>query len=300
VRDFDPEDIIQHHLKLWNERKVQVIVTGIQVVYEYFQQKKIPVYIYKNTKQTIRETLNKAILMGMEQKRHFTQITVLQFQIDNYDPKASQKVWKEYQEIKRRILDYGKQLFSASGNIDENLITLYITRGILEKVTNNVTNFSILKEIENNFSHTISLGIGMGDTADSAAYNASKALQFSKQNGGNCVFLIDEEKRVYGPLGYPESLEYNLVNVSEGDFGSLTLRKFYAWLQMIKKNQVTTRDVRIGMNTSDRHATRILKQLHEKGIATVIGKESLNQKGRPRPIYEIDVTKLEEVMQPSK
>jgi hypothetical protein len=43
VRDFDPEDIIQHHLKLWNERKVQVIVTGIQVVYEYFQQKKIPV-----------------------------------------------------------------------------------------------------------------------------------------------------------------------------------------------------------------------------------------------------------------
>lgn len=281
---WDSEELFNHHLQLWKERKVQVIATCLHSVYERFKCMKILVFLVKHTKQTIRETLKRAILIGLQQKKSDAQITVLQFQTD--------KQGEELAEIRQRLLDYGNKLFSGSGIIGENTITLYTTRGVLEKVTNHGKDFAILNDIQAEYSCTVNLGIGMGNTVESAAYNARKALMFAVRNGGNCGFLIDDEKRVYGPLGTEHSLEYSLANAEDGSFVSITLRKFYAWLTMMKKNRVTSREISIGMNMSDRHATRILKMLSEKGVAEIVGKESMNQKGRPRPIYEIDLVKL--------
>lgn len=46
------------------------------------------------------------------------------------------------------------------------------------------------------------------------------------------------------------------------------------------------------MNTSERHAARILKSLGDKNIAKIVGKETINQKGRPRLVYDINLDKL--------
>ncbi|WP_047151792.1 hypothetical protein [Aneurinibacillus tyrosinisolvens] len=289
---WDSEELFHHHMHLWTEKKVQVIATGLHSVYKRLKQLKVPVFLIKHTKQTIRETVKKAILMGNEQKKHGAQITVLQFQID--DDNCHFDTWEkgEYLEVKQKILAYGNELFSSSGIIDGKTITLYTTRGILEKVTNHLKEYTVLNEIRTKFAHTISLGIGMGNTGESAVYNASRALLFARQNGGNCAFLIDDEKKAHGPLGFSHPLEYSLINVQEGNFSSLTVRKFFAWLSIMRRDRVTAREVSIGMNTSDRHAIRILKKLRDKGVAEVIGKESMNQRGRPRPIYKIDLISL--------
>jgi hypothetical protein len=289
---WDSEELFNHHLHLWTEKKVQVITTGLHSVYKRLKQLKIPVFLIKHTKQTIRETVQKVILMGNEQKKHGAQITVLQFQID--DDNCHFDTWEkgEYLEVKQKILAYGNELFSSSGIIDGKTITLYTTRGILEKVTNSLKEYAVLNEIRTRSTHTVSLGIGMGNTGESAVYNASRALLFAKQNGGNCVFLINGEKKILGPLGFSQPLEYSLINVREGTFSSVTIRKFFAWLSVMRRNEVTAREVSIGMNTSDRHAIRILKKLRDTGVAEVIGKESMNQRGRPRPIYKIDLISL--------
>jgi hypothetical protein len=60
----------------------------------------------------------------------------------------------------------------------------------------------------------------------------------------------------------------------------------YAWLFMMQKNEVTTREIGVGLNRSERHAARILKSLSEKKVAKIIGKESIHQKGRPRHPFE--------------
>lgn len=289
---WDSEELFNHHLQLWKERKIQVIATCLHSVYERFQQMKIPVFLTKHTKQTIRETAQRAILIGLEQKKSESQITVLQFEINRSDTVGDySRESHEQKEIEERILEYGNKLFSGSGVIEDNTITLYTTRGVLERVTNYGKDFTIIHDIHRDYSCKVGLGIGMGDSGESAAYNARKALQFAIQNGRDCGFLIDDEKRVHGPLGTGQSLEYPL-HTEEGSYVPLTLRKFYAWLSMMKKNRVTARDISIGMNTSNRHATRILKTLCDKGLAEVVGRESMNQKGRPRPIYKIDLVKL--------
>ncbi|WP_216830300.1 hypothetical protein [Alkalihalobacterium elongatum] len=293
-QDFDTEKTIEEHLKLWRKNKVQVIVTATQSTFERIKEMKIPVFLLKNTKQTIRETLDHGILMAIEKKKHLSQITVLKCQIDHYDKDASKEIKGEYEAIKDEVLTYGQQFFSVSGESSENIITLYMTRGILEKATNHLRNFSIINSIKSMYSQSISLGVGMGDTAEDATFNASKALVFAKEHGGDCVFLINEDKKIIGPLGSSNSIEYQLTQTDGLDnASSLTIRKFYAWMKMFNKNQITTRDVKIGMNTSARHATRILKSLQDKGIVQVIGKETMSHKGRPRQIYEVNLAKLE-------
>ncbi|MFP7732258.1 hypothetical protein ACLHDF_02320 [Priestia aryabhattai] len=290
---WDSEELFNYHLDLWKEKKVQVIATALYSVYKRLKLLNIPVFLIKHTKQTIRDTVGKTVLAGLKQKKANAQITVLQFQIDEPSD-SSDGTSKELTEIKERILEYGNRLFSSSNVLSRNKITLYTTRGALEKVTKQGKDLTILNEISSIYSCRLSLGIGMGYSGESANSNAEKALLYANEKGESCGFLIDDEKRIHGPLGTNRSIEYSLVHIEKGSSNSLTLRKFYAWISMMKKERVTAKEVSIGMNASDRHASRILKTLYDKGIAKICGKESMNQKGRPRPIYEINLIKLAE------
>jgi len=286
---LDSNALVDYHLNLLKEEKVQVIATTLNSVYQSLRDLNASAFLIKHTKSVIRDTLEKAILKGKKQKREEALITVLQFQMTTNKHEECTKLQHECDLIKERILEYGKHLFSSTNITDNNLITLYTTRGLFDKITNGRKDFSFLKELNELFSVQINLGVGIGNTADSASYNAKKALDFSIQNMTGSCYLIDEQKRIFGPLGTIQSINYNLLNSNEENQSSLTFRKFYAWLSMMKKNEVTTREISIGMNTSERHASRILKSLCEKNIANIIGKESINQKGRPRLIYEINL-----------
>lgn len=289
--DWDSEELYNHHVQLWKDREVQVIATCLHSVYERLHLLKMPVFLIRHTKQNIRETVRRAILTGLEQRKAEAQITVLQFWVQG--AKSTEQEATE-DRLKQKITDFANTLLSGTSVVQEDRITVYTTRGLLDKVTKQGTDLSILSDLRNLSSRLVYLGIGVGETADSAAYNADRALQFAVVHGDSCGFLIDEEKRVHGPLGTEQSLHYSLIHKDEGNFVSVSLRKFYAWFSMMKKERVTAREVSIGMNTSDRHAARILKMLCDRNLATVVGKESMNHKGRPRPIYEINMAQLAE------
>ncbi|USK60422.1 hypothetical protein [Peribacillus asahii] len=288
----DSNALVDYHLNLLKEEKVQVIATTLNSVYERLKELDTPVFLIKHTKAQIRDTLEKAILKGRQQKKEEAQMIVLQFKMISEEKEQNLHFQYECKLIEERILQYGKRLFSNMNVTKNHVVTLYTTRGIFEKVTNKRRDFTFLKELNELFSVQVNLGIGIGNTAESATYNAKNALEFSIKKGKGSCFLIDEQKRVHGPLGTLHSIDYTLLNSKDENQSSLTLRKFYAWLSMMRKKEVTTREMSMGMNTSERHAARILKNLCEKNMANIIGKESISQRGRPRVVYEINLIEL--------
>jgi hypothetical protein len=292
--DSNSETLVEYHIDLWKRGEVQVIATCLLSIYLKLKELGVPVFHIKHTKQVIRETLKKAILMGNEQKKHEGQIAVLLLQIDRKNGEKTLLNRELYQEVKQRMLQYGNVFFSETTLLEEDIVYLFTTRGIVEKFTNYFQDLNIINEIRHSYPFTLSLGIGMGDTGESAVNNAKTAITLAKQQGGDCGYLIDEDKIVHGPLGQEHSLEYSLLNTKDSGFISITLRKFFSWLVTMRKKQVTSHEVRLGLNTSERHASRILKNLRDKGIAKVVGKESMKTKGRPRPIYEVDLGRLED------
>jgi hypothetical protein len=60
---------------------------------------------------------------------------------------------------------------------------------------------------------------------------------------------------------------------------------------MMQKNEVTTREIGVGLNTSERHAARILKSLSEKKLQRSLGKNRFIRKdGHANPFEGIKVT----------
>ncbi|PLS05313.1 hypothetical protein [Neobacillus cucumis] len=286
----DSDELANYHIKLFKQGKVHVVATTLNSVYERLKLLNVPVFLMKHTNANIRDTLCKAMLSGQNQKKEEAQFTVLQFQMIYEERERNEQLSKDCHLIKQKIVEFGNLLFSSTNLSDSGIITLYTTRGVFEKVTKRRRDFTFLKEMNERI--TVNLGIGYADTAESAAYNARNALEFSIREKRGSSFLIDAEKRIYGPLGTGETVNYPLKKSNDNKQNSLTLRKFFAWLSMIQKKEITTREISIGMNTSERHAARILKSLCENNIARIIGKETMNQKGRPRIVYEIDYTKL--------
>jgi len=289
---IDSGKLTNYHLNLLKGGRAEVVVTTLNSVYEQLLKAGASVFLIKHTKAKIRETLQKILLREEKQRKEEGQITVLQFGL-LYEKKEKDSCYKQQSQIiTGKILQLGKSLFSSTSQVDDGIITLYTTKGVFEKATYKRQDFSFLSEFNKMTSLQVNLGIGIGKTVQDAVYNASNALEFSIKKEIESCFLIDEQKRIHGPLGTTKSIDYILASSEVDNQYSLTLRKFYSWLLMMQKSEVTTREISLGMNTSERHAARILKSLHQQSIAKIIGKESLNQKGRPRLIYKIDFNGL--------
>lgn len=288
----DSVKLTNDHLTLLKEGKAEVVATTLNSVYEQLEKAGEPVFLIKHTKAKIRNTLQKIILREEKRRKEESQITVLQFQIFHGKENLDSCYKQHNRIIMDKILELGKSLFSGVNQIENGMITFYTTKGAFEKATYQRQNFTFLSKLNKMTSLKVNLGIGIGKTVQNAAYNAKNALEFSVKKGKGSCFLIDEHKRIYGPLGTTQSIDYTLTSNETDNQGSLTIRKFYSWLSMMQKSEVTTRDISLGMNTSERHASRILKSLHQQNIAKIVGKESLNQKGRPRLIYKIDLKSL--------
>lgn len=287
------EELYEHHMNLWQEGKVQVVATSIHSVYQRLKENQLPVFFIKSTRQLIRDTINQALWLARDQKKQLAQITVLQFKIEPNEEGKYERDKSVPDRFQKKITDFSKRLFASTTSGDPSEYTLYTTRGIVEKVTKDFTNFPILKN-GNGEVGTINLGIGMGDTVERALYNANRAVEFAVRNPGNSAYLIDDQMKVLGPLGTRNTLDYSLIDEQRGDFVSTSVRKMFSWLQIIQKNEVTTREISVGMNTGERNAARMIQKLKEKGIAEAIGSESMSQRGRPRPIYRIDLQRLSE------
>ncbi|GKU80784.1 hypothetical protein [Niallia sp. NCCP-28] len=289
---MDSERLTNYHSNLLKEGKAEVVATTLNSVYEQLQEAGSSVFLIKHTKAKIRDTLQKILLREDKQRKEERQIIVLKFQI-LYEKEKKDVYYKQLNQIIiDKILKLGRTLFSSTNQIKDGMITLYTTKGVFEKATSKRQDFSFLHEFNKMTSFQVNLGIGIGKTVQDAVYNASNALEFSiRKEKGSC-FLIDEQKRIYGPLGTTKSIDYTLASSEVDNQHSLTLRKFYSWLLMMQKSEVTTREISLGMSTSERHAARILKSLHQQNVAKIIGKESMNQKGRPRLVYKIDLNGL--------
>lgn len=281
------EELYEHHMSLWQEGVAQVVATSIHSVYQRLKANHLPVFFIRSTKQLIRDTVGRALWLARDQKKQLAQITVLQFRLrPTEDSQHEERYYK-------KITDLSKRLFASMTSGDPGEYTLYTTRGIVEKVTKDFTSFPILKNGSGEHG-TINLGIGMGDTVERALYNAGRAVHFAERHPGNSAYLIDDQMKVLGPLGTRNTLDYSLIDERRGDFASTSMRKLFSWLQLIQKNEVTTREISVGMNTGERNAARMVQRMKEKGIAEAIGSESMSQRGRPRPIYRIDLQRLAE------
>ena len=298
---YSREQYVEYHKKLYEKGKTEAAVTSVNSVYEDLKKYGIPAYKVTPTKFTMEQTFKLIVEANETRVAENNQIIVIIIDIKEYSLswenlsiiEKREKRLALYQELLNYSRQYQASVFSSTEG-DEFI--LLITKGIFQEYTNFYESIPIVNEIQEKFSMSISMGIGMGVNALEAEENARKALAFSKERKDSAAYMVNQDKVVLGPIGTSRNLEFqlrsqdkNLLKWSEKtNISVANLTKIQNLLAKKQTNCITSSDIQQGLNVTLRTANRIMNKLVAGGAAIEIGIEQSGDRGRPRRVYKID------------
>ncbi|MBS4190787.1 HTH domain-containing protein [Bacillus sp. FJAT-49705] len=93
----------------------------------------------------------------------------------------------------------------------------------------------------------------------------------------------------FSPLHFSTSLENNqLKEIAEkANLSAVTISRLVSLLEQNKNNNLTIHQLAEAFDISLRTSSRLLKQLHQSGLAKIVGEVQPPGRGRPRKIYNL-------------
>lgn len=299
--EVDPQELADWHYGLWQSGKITAAVTCLYSTHKLLQERGVPSFRALYPKAAIRQTLEEVVHEVAKNRLKATQIAVALFNIDNFA--ASVKRFDSEYDIQKvklsllnLLLDFAQtiqgSLFSFGG--DEYIV--FSTRGAMVSGTREYTHMPFMDKIRENLSISISCGIGFGKTVYGSEMNARIGLSHAKSAGGDCVFIVEEDGSLSGPLGKPSMLHYSLKNdaevvriAAEVGLSATYISKIKAIGREIGEDAFDAKKLAPFLNVTERSARRIIHALVDKGYAREVGEETSGRKGRPRKVYAINL-----------
>lgn len=298
--DIKETQVIEQHKHLWKTGKIDTVITSYGWIYNELKREGVPVVRLEITAPIIRNSIDKLICKIENHNIKRSQIAV---QIVDVDVKQDCNRY-EYEALRKRnfiesmIIDYLPIIQGTVSQNRENQYRIISTRGAIE---NNIAEEAFLKILKVTKKENIKLygGVGFGHTAFDADFNARIALNKSKEAKVSSYFIVDDKKRITGPIGSEESLHYeslvtsDLVNkvAEETGLSSTYISKINYLTKNIDSEYIDSKKLAELLFITDRSARRILKKLFDSGYANLVTSSQTNSVGRPTKVYKINISK---------
>lgn len=292
---IDYWSLYEHHVRLWEEDKVDAVLTCYPGVMSALHKKGIPSDWISTTKLATRHALeiidNHAEISFLKR----SQIGVCIIHIDNLlyeDPsKLSYDIQFTTLKMNEELLLLSREMNGSFINFREGQYMIFSSRGEI------IDTFSILRDtterLERLWNRKINSGIGFGDSALKAEMHARKALQLT-QKDSNTIILIDHEGKTFDlPLNHYEDSsvhhEKELLNrLKEENINIQQFDKIREVIRRKKWSTFTAKELAFELKMSDRNAQRTLLSLTTADIIQQAGEEKAISKGRPSKLYKLD------------
>ncbi|MGG3625278.1 hypothetical protein ABES25_17195 [Bacillus gobiensis] len=301
IKAYSPEspleDYLTFHESLYVNRKTDTCVTALHFIYEELKKKGIPVYRILPTRSNIRETLRTAYQKWETHHSRQSQIAIVFIKIDKETnkEKPSYDMNRLDLEMQEFILDFAEDVSGSFVQMGVGTFIIFTTRGALNEKRKEIG--MLLDKCELFSDVPANIGIGYGESALAAEENARLALYYGQNYGPFCAFLVDANRVIEGPLNEQKKLGITEASIEEETARKLkrcgvsasTFRKIVSLQKQMENQSVTALDVSTWLKMTQRNARRILMGLVNGELASVIGTEATDLKGRPRNIYRITV-----------
>lgn len=296
-------ELTDYHYHLWKSGYTNIAITCFFATYQHLKRMGVPVFRIWPTRSNIRTTLDIAVNAFEAERFKGSQLAIQQIGVDDYDDLVRARSSYDAKKIELRLyeilVDYAENLKGSIVIRGDGQYTIYSTRGIIEKLTENLTVMPILDAVTREVAIKVSGGIGFGATAYAAEENAFRALGLAKQRGGGLWMAVTDEREVIGPLSSAIHLKYSVwanETICRQIAATLnssvtTVNKLLAALDQLDRDTIAAEDLAVYLAITPRSARRLLAALVRKDFAAVAGEEMIG-KGRPRKLYKIYLQKL--------
>lgn len=269
--------IFLEHKQLWQEGKIDFVITSIHSIYDALKAEDIPVMRMHDP--------NSSIIRRLEQTKALSKMTKSESAKAVVGVLEFLESTEDHQQVLQRIIITTHASYQKLNN---NCFELYTTLGHIQ----NAFNYNLLESFFSISKYPIKLTFGYGGSILEAQKNAQQALKFATPNA---VFIMNENKELQGPFpNKPTTLSlqtkdpYVLQMAKETKLSPLNISKIMAFSVSRKSLQFTALDLAEYLQVTRRTTERILKKLVEHGYAKVVGEEMSYQQGRPRAVYELN------------
>lgn len=303
ILEIHPEEdamfLANYHKSLYENKETIGAVTSSSTCYSILRKHNIPCFKVTPLLSTIREALEKVNLTCMSLHNIANQLSVGMISLEFYENK---KVQLEFVKFVSRFV---KKLDGQYIKKTSNMFLFFTTRSMIENHTNSFTILpSIYQEEEVPEDVLFSMGVGIGGTTNLATKSAYVALKeakkYSKEYQENSLFVVHEGQNSIGPITRNDqsksidlrTTDARLLEIAQKS--GLSTMTLYRVLNAIKQagNEFTVNEISPYMGVSVKNMQRICRKLEGAGALKVVGKETLESRGKPRRIFSLNEEKM--------
>lgn len=291
------ENYLDFHRQLFLQGVTKAAITKSYYIKTLLLKEGIPAFCIIPMRVTIRNILNLILSHFRIKRLQECQIAVQVFSFNLLSDKENfysvDDLYSKEIAISQKLISYTKNISGSLKPANEGNFYIFSTRGNLEQLTNNFTeipNLPILQDLNKSLR---ACGIGVGNSASEAEYNAVIALKHACADQKGSWYVVLDDKTISGPLGSSQQIDYQYASShfdeisKKTSLSQSTLSKIYHATKIYGRSELNAQEIASTLQILPRSARRILSCLSEHGYAEEIRSEMPESKGRPRKIYKI-------------
>ena len=295
--DLPLDSYVTFHRELFKKGITKAAVTKSCYVKSLLEQEGIPTFCIMPVRVTVRNILNVILTQFRIKKLREGQIAVQVFSFNLLGDKDNfysvDDLYSREIAISQKLISYTKNISGSLKPANEGNFYIFTTRGCLEQLTNSFTSLPELPILRDLSKSLRACGIGIGNSAREAEYNAVIALKHACADKKGSWYVVLDDKTISGPLGSAQQIDYQYASAQleevskKTSLSQATLSKICHALKIYGRDELNAQELATILQILPRSARRILTCLTEHGYAEETRSEMSETKGRPRKIYKI-------------
>ncbi|MDR1874627.1 MAG: hypothetical protein LBQ90_06405 [Synergistaceae bacterium] len=285
---------MQQSLRLWREKKIDLVVTRLTNLTESLRLAGIPFELLFPSAASMLDVVSS--LCGRIQYRRLLDSMVASGIVSEDRPDADY----DFSELQTSLDKFNEQNgMPLVIRKNRSIFELTTSNETLRDITQGYTNCRLTGYLHDRLGLSICLGWGLGRDIVSSQKNAMAALRESMRNRLHHAYLVDDSGEQVGPMASGRGVTLSGIpsaNTAEMStrlgISPANLQKLIDLQERRGINLFSSADLSFYLNVTPRSANRILLKLAEFGGAKVVRSSQPNSRGRPFKIYEVDYRKL--------
>lgn len=290
----DIDNISQFHKQLWEDDKIDIVITSSREVESHMVSADIPVCCMDIPKKNISEALAEAKSLIEISQNKSTQLVTGFIQI-----KDSEALAEDDEDMFKNLLyRLGQLLTEFARRTDahifldeERKFVLLGTKKVLQHLQTNYRDFPLIRSIEAELNRPVSIGFGLGLTAKESGEHAFMALTRCNAEPSSLCFIVNERKDTIGPIGIRRKIDTSSLFQSLIHNARLNNELSYNFIDFITERNnepFSSNDIAAFYKVTKRSAERTVNKLLTGNVIKITGEERPYLKGRPRKLFTLN------------
>lgn len=292
------DEIIEYHVALWKEQKIDSAITVYPTVEEKLKEMGIPVCLVSPNAQAIYHTLQ--LFSEKIQTSYYkeTQTTALVIQINNFDniKMANQNGYGIHflqLNMKKIVLQMCEKIDGYLIEESNGRFVIFSSRGIVERNIDAI--FEMIDRLSAETEQPVVVGIGHASTVYYAENYAHQAMQHLREKGTQGIVVMQEDGEMTEIVQGSSQITYTsriqdkklIQQLQETSISGKMFAKIEVILNELKVEAFSAKMLAKELNMTERNAQRIISELAKVELIEFCGEENRNLRGRPAKLYKL-------------